>query len=138
MEYSKDGRVIKGAPKAVVRSKYQEDVMNTNHQSVWGSFYDKRTGKWGYACCHSIIKMSYCTGEEGKKANEQYTSALAETSRPKPVTEGNDKEGGDSEKGKAAKLKTNLTVSEGVHGDPGALRAADGVVIMVYAFAGPV
>ena len=81
IEYSKDGRVIKGAPKAVVRSKYQEDIMNNNHQSVWGSFYDKRTGKWGYACCHSIIKMSYCTGEEGRKANEQHISAIGRYTR---------------------------------------------------------
>lgn len=135
VEYSKDGRVIKGAPKAVVRSKYQEDVMNNNHSSVWGSFYDRRTGKWGYSCCHSIIKMSYCTGEEGKKANEQYTSAIgkldvflcpppfpghfrfiimhhplttAETAKPKPVEETN-KIGDENAKSKS-KLKTNLTV----------------------------
>ena len=49
-------------------------------QSVWGSYW--REFQWGYACCHSFIKMSYCTGEAGKVANEvgavsQYNLLLA-------------------------------------------------------------
>lgn len=47
-----------------------------NHTSVWGSFYDRRTGKWGFKCCHSIIRNSYCTGEEGRRANEQHIAEL--------------------------------------------------------------
>ena len=47
-----------------------------NHTSVWGSFYDRRTGKWGFRCCHSVIRNSYCTGEEGRRANEQHISEL--------------------------------------------------------------
>ena len=31
---------------------------------VWGSFW--KDGEWGYQCCHSTIKNSYCTGETGK------------------------------------------------------------------------
>ncbi|KAI5631490.1 pre-mRNA splicing prp18-interacting factor domain-containing protein [Phthorimaea operculella] len=45
-------------------SKYEEDVMINNHTSVWGSFW--KDGQWGYKCCHSFIKMSYCVGEAGK------------------------------------------------------------------------
>lgn len=37
-------------------------------QSVWGSYWHEF--QWGYTCCHSFVKMSYCTGEAGKKANE--------------------------------------------------------------------
>ena len=33
-------------------------------QSVWGSYWQE--GKWGYACCHSFIRNSYCTGDAGK------------------------------------------------------------------------
>ena len=47
-----------------------------NHTGVWGSFYDRRTGKWGFRCCHSVIRNSYCTGEEGRRANEQHISEL--------------------------------------------------------------
>ncbi|KAL1869844.1 hypothetical protein VTK73DRAFT_2918 [Phialemonium thermophilum] len=67
VEYDEAG-LIKGAPKSVGRSKYPEDVFINNHTSVWGSWWSDF--KWGYACCHSFIKNSYCTGEEGMKAWE--------------------------------------------------------------------
>ncbi|XP_048399555.1 pre-mRNA-splicing factor SLU7 [Stegostoma tigrinum] len=65
VEYSRHGAVLKGQEKAVVRSKYEEDVLIGNHTSVWGSYW--KEGKWGYKCCHSFIKTSYCTGEKGKQ-----------------------------------------------------------------------
>lgn len=68
VEYDESG-AIKGAPKAVAKSKYAEDVMINNHTAVWGSWWSNF--KWGYACCHSMVKNSYCTGEEGKKAFEE-------------------------------------------------------------------
>lgn len=66
IEYSKGGRVIKGQEIAKVRSKYEEDQFPGNHTSIWGSFW--RDGRWGFACCHSHAKNSYCTGEAGKEA----------------------------------------------------------------------
>lgn len=39
-----------------------------NHTSVWGSWYDAGSSSWGYACCHSTVHISYCTGEAGKQA----------------------------------------------------------------------
>ena len=39
-----------------------------NHTAVWGSWYDPASGIWGYACCHSSVHMSYCTGEAGIQA----------------------------------------------------------------------
>ncbi|KAL8693288.1 MAG: hypothetical protein Q9218_001848 [Villophora microphyllina] len=68
VEYDETG-AIKGAPKAVAKSKYPEDVFINNHTSVWGSWW--RNFQWGYACCHSTVKNSYCTGEEGRIALEQ-------------------------------------------------------------------
>ncbi|KAK0390717.1 hypothetical protein NLU13_0220 [Sarocladium strictum] len=67
VEYDESG-LIKGAPKKAAKSKYPEDVYINNHTSVWGSWWS--SFKWGYACCHSVIKNSYCTGEEGKEAWE--------------------------------------------------------------------
>ncbi|KAL8942412.1 MAG: hypothetical protein Q9216_001676 [Gyalolechia sp. 2 TL-2023] len=67
-EYDETG-AIKGAPKAVAKSKYPEDVLINNHTSAWGSWW--KNFKWGYACCHSTVKNSYCTGEEGKSALEE-------------------------------------------------------------------
>ncbi|KAH7126952.1 Pre-mRNA splicing Prp18-interacting factor-domain-containing protein [Dendryphion nanum] len=68
VEYDERGG-IKGAPKVKVRSKYAEDVLINNHKSVWGSWWSDF--QWGYACCHSLVKNSYCTGEAGKAALDQ-------------------------------------------------------------------
>jgi pre-mRNA-processing factor SLU7 len=65
IEYDESG-AIKGAPTVVAKSKYPEDVFINNHTAVWGSWWSNF--KWGYACCHSMTKNSYCTGEAGKQA----------------------------------------------------------------------
>jgi pre-mRNA-processing factor SLU7 len=67
VEYDEAG-LIKGAPRKKAKSKYQEDVLINNHTSVWGSWWSNF--QWGYSCCHSFVKNSYCTGEEGKEAWE--------------------------------------------------------------------
>lgn len=66
VEYSRSGKIIKGQEKEIIRSKYEEDVLINNHTSVWGSFW--KGGHWGYKCCHSFIKNSYCLGEAGKSS----------------------------------------------------------------------
>jgi pre-mRNA-processing factor SLU7 len=68
IEYDEDG-TIKGALKTKPKSKYKEDVNINNHTSVWGSWWSDF--KWGYSCCHSTVKNSYCTGEAGKAAFEE-------------------------------------------------------------------
>jgi hypothetical protein len=65
VEYDERGR-IKGAPKVKAKSKYPEDILLNNHTSVWGSWWSNF--QWGFACCHSTTKNSYCTGEAGKEA----------------------------------------------------------------------
>ncbi|KAK2753715.1 mRNA splicing protein [Onygenales sp. PD_40] len=73
VEYDETG-AIKGAPKKVAKSRYAEDVLINNHTSVWGSWWSNFA--WGYACCHSTVKNSYCTGEEGKEAFEEAQNLL--------------------------------------------------------------
>jgi pre-mRNA-processing factor SLU7 len=68
VEYDERGG-IKGAPKIKAKSKYTEDILVNNHTSVWGSWW--LNFKWGYACCYSTVKNSYCTGEDGKRAFEE-------------------------------------------------------------------
>merc|ERR1712037_353939 len=65
VEYSRHGKLIKGVESKVVRSQYEEDRLIGNHTSVWGSWWSE--GRWGYKCCHSTMKQSYCTGDSGKK-----------------------------------------------------------------------
>ncbi|CAP85626.1 Pre-mRNA-splicing factor [Penicillium chrysogenum] len=76
IEYDESG-AIKGAPKNATKSKYPEDVMVNNHSSVFGSWWYQF--KWGYACCYSTVKNSYCTGEDGKKAFEEEGNMLMMT-----------------------------------------------------------
>ncbi|KAK5131933.1 mRNA splicing protein [Meristemomyces frigidus] len=68
VEYDERGK-IKGAPEKKEKSMYVEDVLVNNHTAVWGSWW--RDFKWGYACCHSTVKNSFCTGEAGREAAEQ-------------------------------------------------------------------
>jgi pre-mRNA-processing factor SLU7 len=88
VEYSRTGQVVKGRERAKARSKYDEDgawsavvrlaigylhsvrvlAFPGNHTSVWGSFYSTATGQWGFACCHSSIKNSYCAGKASIEA----------------------------------------------------------------------
>ncbi|MCJ1385709.1 mRNA splicing protein [Xylographa soralifera] len=68
VEYDASG-AIKGASTIMTRSKYTEDIHINNHTSVWGSWW--KDFHWGYACCHSTIKNSYCAGDEGRKAYEE-------------------------------------------------------------------
>eukprot|EP01038_Epipyxis_sp_PR26KG_P006676 gene6676-9159_t len=77
-EYSKDGRVVKGAivTTKVVKTKYEEDVLTNNHLSVWGSYFNLSQKAWGYQCCHSLLKNSYCTGEVGKQANDAANNVI--------------------------------------------------------------
>ncbi|KAF2225310.1 Pre-mRNA splicing Prp18-interacting factor-domain-containing protein [Elsinoe ampelina] len=68
VEYDAKGR-LKGLSEKKEKSMYAEDVHINNHTSVWGSWW--KDFKWGYACCHSTVKNSYCVGEEGRKAIEE-------------------------------------------------------------------
>ncbi|KAL5015581.1 hypothetical protein ScPMuIL_007336, partial [Solemya velum] len=77
VEYSRHGTVIKGQEKAVVRSKYEEDVYPNNHTSVWGSYWC--AGKFGFKCCHSMLKESYCTGAAGVAAAECLINLIQHT-----------------------------------------------------------
>lgn len=58
VEYSRDGRIIKGAEQQIIRSRYSEDNFINNHTSVWGSYW--KNHKWGFHCCKSFIKNSWC------------------------------------------------------------------------------
>ncbi|KAI0318393.1 pre-mRNA-splicing factor SLU7 [Amylostereum chailletii] len=89
VEYSRTGQVVHGKERAKMRSKYPEDVYVNNHASVWGSWYDSGSGTWGYACCHSSVHLSYCTGEAGKSANRESSAShlLAGASEPKTLVE---------------------------------------------------
>lgn len=87
-----------------------------NHTAVWGSWYDMATGQWGYACCHSAVHMSYCTGEAGIKAAEESSakhllqSSSSSSMPPPPVPE---PESVEERKKKAEELFSKKRLGEG-------------------------
>lgn len=62
-------------------------VYINNHTHVWGSWYDPSTSSWGYACCHSTIHVSYCTGQSGIEAaaSSSAKNLLVSSSQPAEV-----------------------------------------------------
>ncbi|CDR95032.1 mRNA processing-related protein, putative [Babesia bigemina] len=42
-------------------SAYKEDVYTLGHTTIWGSYYDRDSKKWGYRCCKSTCRDSPCT-----------------------------------------------------------------------------
>ncbi|MXQ86850.1 hypothetical protein E5288_WYG019361 [Bos mutus] len=114
VEYSRHGTVIKGQERAVACSKYEEDVKINNHTHIWGSYW--KEGRWGYKCCHSFFKYSYCTGEAGKEiANSEeciINDATGEESVKKPQTLMESSSESDDEEKKHEKLKKALNAEE--------------------------
>jgi len=110
VEYSRTGNVIHGKERAKARSKYPEDVYVNNHTSVWGSWYDMASSLWGYACCHSIVHISYCTGEAGRQAaaaSSAQTLLTGSGSPPEDPTSNSPFEGGGD---KERQRRTNVEV----------------------------
>ena len=67
--------------KAVATSRYDEDVLVNNHTKIWDLLESRW---WGYACCHSCVKSSYCIGIKGvedEKAAEELMKANMERAK---------------------------------------------------------
>uniref|UniRef100_A0A3Q2ZUK5 Pre-mRNA-splicing factor SLU7 n=1 Tax=Kryptolebias marmoratus TaxID=37003 RepID=A0A3Q2ZUK5_KRYMA len=114
MEYSRHGAVLKGLEKAVARSKYEEDVLINNHTCIWGSYW--KDGFWGYKCCHSMVKQSYCTGETGIQIVSMHQEKLKDKKKKKKNKK-NKKHSSDSsdsedEEKKKEKLKKALEAED--------------------------
>lgn len=75
-EYTKDGRLKKAVGKVTSKTKYEEDVYTNNHSSIWGSYFNMDSRRWGYRCCHSCIRNSFCTGDVGREQNDAKEGAI--------------------------------------------------------------
>merc|ERR1719460_2670986 len=92
VEYSRDGRVIKGQERAMAKSKYMEDVHPGNHSSIFGSWYCTRTNAWGYRCCHATYLNANCTELPGGAAAPSAPALAA----PEPTSPKSPKKGAGS------------------------------------------
>lgn len=89
-EYSRHGKLLKGQEAASIKSKFEENIMIGNHKKVWGSYW--KDGMWGFKCCHSLMKNSYCTGDAGKEINN------ATLTLPPPTVRESEEEKSEEEK----------------------------------------
>jgi len=55
----------------MVKSRYEEDVFDNNHTSVFGSWFEAKKGRWGYKCCKSTIKNSYCLSRDEEEEDQE-------------------------------------------------------------------
>lgn len=117
VEYDRMGRVVKGQ-EVKAKSRYEEDVYLNNHTSVWGSWW--KDGVWGYACCHSTVKKSYCVGQTGEGAEAAAKEQLQKNmdriqqAAEKPSEAGAVTDGGGDQKSRSLEMKG---YSSGVWGD---------------------
>ncbi|KAK0536548.1 mRNA splicing protein [Tilletia horrida] len=120
VEYSRSGQVIKGATRVKAKSKYDEDVYENNHTSVWGSWYDLGSGEWGYGCCHSTVPNSYCTGQAGIEATSSAgpsTVKASSQSMPPPAVpakreaEGKEKDTSKKRRRRSASISSSSSYS---------------------------
>ena len=57
--------------KIAVKSRYPEAVHERKHTEIWGSFFDLKQQRWGYACCKSLDRESECPfGDRSPKRNK--------------------------------------------------------------------
>mmetsp|Transcript_1782 Transcript_1782/g.5053 ORF Transcript_1782/g.5053 Transcript_1782/m.5053 type:complete len:561 (-) Transcript_1782:668-2350(-) len=70
VEYTPTGALRDGREKAVVRSKYEEDVHAHNHSCTWGSYFDRRTFRWGYADDHATTRNAYGMGAAASRTQQ--------------------------------------------------------------------
>jgi len=47
---------------------WKEDNFESEHTSVWGSWYNSETKQWGYACCRTLQRCQPCPIEKPKPA----------------------------------------------------------------------
>jgi len=60
-EYTREGNLLDDMEN-IPKSKCPEDILINDHSCVWASYYDRKSGKWGYACCRQLDKRSVCVG----------------------------------------------------------------------------
>lgn len=66
-----------------------------------------QAGKWGYKCCHSFIKNSYCTGEAGIRASETTVAGSKQSLSNEEQNFDNEKQDSGDEKSSTSDTSSN-------------------------------
>ncbi|EPZ31711.1 hypothetical protein ROZALSC1DRAFT_30952 [Rozella allomycis CSF55] len=81
-EYLPQNEIVE-VPKEKNNLENTNKVFDNNHTSIFGSY--EEDGKLGYACCHSLVRNSYCTGREGIAAAELVKQTIKTQSKSQGV-----------------------------------------------------
>jgi len=111
-EYDRAGRLLRGAEIAVKKSRYEEDSRDQNHTAIWGSFW--KGGLWGYACCRSHQKGSYCTGARGIEAANAAGDLMRSNLLAREAAEAAAKEARQEHASSAAGVSGNTSLTSGM------------------------
>lgn len=50
---------------------WKESQEAFGHREVWGSWYNKETNQWGYACCKGMLRAELCTAPKSPDASPE-------------------------------------------------------------------
>eukprot|EP00913_Durusdinium_trenchii_P020351 g19118.t1 len=54
--------------------KKHQDVLRGGHSTVWGSYFDATSRRWGYACCRSLDRNEACPQNEPQAVDKAESS----------------------------------------------------------------
>ena len=95
---SSDGFGTVQETRMVDSTLWAENVYTLGHSSVWGSWYDAKNHRWGYACCRSVEREVSCA----RAAAEAAEQAAA---RPPPEDSDDDDDGMSSSEDEETKAR---------------------------------
>jgi len=59
------------ATRLIESTLWKEDLLTNGHCTVWGSFYEPKENRWGYACCPSLKRHEPCVAPKEASAKDQ-------------------------------------------------------------------
>jgi len=59
-EYDNAGMKLKTKENKTESTKYLEDIYESGHIEIWGSYFNNKTKSWGYACCQNTVRENIC------------------------------------------------------------------------------
>eukprot|EP01068_Selenidium_serpulae_P017586 Selendium_serpulae@DN6387_c0_g2_i1.p2 len=74
----------------IVSSLYCEGNLEAGHTSVWGSFYDRDSQSWGYACCKQLKKGKECQRKQATAVSRE-TVKRKERDELRTISDASDK-----------------------------------------------
>lgn len=110
----------------MLKSRYKEDAHPVCHTSVWGSWYDVESGKWGFVCCRGTSRKARCPHAAEKDVSEKKASAVEGKDRKSAASAAEGKDGKSAASAAKGKDKKSAVPGEKTAHDDINVTAVDG------------